>query len=43
MEKLNMTFVRSFQHPLINERHPLNEQVLFHKYLSGSDINDINQ
>lgn len=43
MEKLNMTFVRSFQHSLINEYHPLNEQVLFHKYLSGSEINDINQ
>lgn len=43
MEKLNMTYVRSFQHPLIKDNHPLCEQVLFHKYLEGSENNDINQ
>ncbi|MCE4955914.1 GNAT family N-acetyltransferase [Macrococcoides caseolyticum] len=31
MEKLDMTFVETFNHPLIHTEHPLREQVLYYK------------
>lgn len=34
MEKLDMQFVKSFNHPLIQSDHPLREQVLYYKDLT---------
>ncbi|WP_414043804.1 GNAT family N-acetyltransferase [Macrococcus sp. EM39E] len=44
MDKLGMTYVKSFNHPFIRDYHPLREQVLFYKDLTIEEHNyDINQ